>query len=583
MKIARTRNLVLLAMSLTMIAVLIFVIWPVYLVFQAAWSGRDYAEPGLTISAQHVSLALQTGKLILLVLAIALPVGVTVALIIFRTNVPARLVWQVLILLPALLPLDLHATAWLAAIGPQGLAKSIGLPIELKGLIGAAWVHAMASIAWIVIFVAPAIRNVEAELEEDCLLIAGPMRTMWYVTLRRSLGGIVAAALIVSVQTAGEMAITDLLQVRTYAETIYTEFALASRIGAATATAVPGIFVWCVLVGVAGALLIRTVPQDAQALFARRPRFRLPTGRWIAFGGCLFVTAATLGIPAVSLVWRAGLKFPRLISRPPSSNPDPSISGSTSTSHAPPPYWSAVTFRENITRSAESAGEQLELSFKVAGATAALVVPLAWLLISLAQKNTIGQWTVGGITCVLFALPGPVVGIGLKLATGQVYRWLGSDPSSLGGRLANWFGEIDWWNELPPAVLVWLHALRALPFALAVLWPVRRLVHRRLLEAAAMDGAGAWGQFRFVEFPACRAAVLAAALVTAVISIGELSGSVIVTPPGQQPLSVRIFTLAHHGLESHLAGICLVLLGVTTIGSLGVFACVRWNMRTLRD
>jgi iron(III) transport system permease protein len=563
------------------VVLFVFLLWPVGMVFHAAWEGRDSVEPGLSLAAQRMSLAIETAKLIILVLAIALPVGVSCALVLFRTDLPGKWLWRMLILLPALVPIDLHATAWLATLGPQGLARFLELPIELKGLVGAAWVHAMASIPWVVAIVGPAVSTVEAELEEDCLLLVGPIRTMWHVTLRRSAGAVVAAGLIVAVLTAGEMAVTDLLQVRTYAETVYTEFALASRVGAATATAVPGLLVWLLLVAVAGVLLVRRVPQNAQALFARRPVFPLGPGRWLVLAGCVLVTALTLGIPTGSLVWRAGLKFPKLAVagqdlRPGAEN---EAGGLAITADPQPsaPHWSARTFCENLMRSAHSARHQLALSLKVAALTAILTVPIAWCLVVFAQRNELGAWVLSGIVALLFALPGPVVGIGVKLALDQPYRWWGADPSSVGGQLAGLFDGI----ARSPAVLVWLHCLRALPFAIGVLWPVRRLVNRRLLEAAAIDGAGPWARFRFVELPACSAAILAAALVSGVLSIGELGGSVIVTPAGQQPLSVRIFTFAHYGLENHLAGICLVLLGVSAVGSIGVLLCIAWNIRRL--
>ena len=46
------------------------------------------------------------------------------------------------------------------------------------------------------------------------------------VTLRRALGAIAAAALAVAVLTAGDMTVTDLLQVRTYAEEAYVQYSL---------------------------------------------------------------------------------------------------------------------------------------------------------------------------------------------------------------------------------------------------------------------------------------------------------------------------------------------------------------------
>jgi iron(III) transport system permease protein len=551
------------------------------MVVASAWQGRGDAEPGLSMTQQRASLAIQTLALVGLTLAIALPIGVAAALAVFRTDVPGRFFWAPLILLPALVPLDLHATAWLATLGPQGFARAMGLPIELKGLVGAAWIHAMAAIPWVVAIVGAAVSIVEAELEEDCLLLAGPIRTMWHVTLRRSIGAVIAAALIVAVLTAGEMAVTDLLQVRTYAETVYTEFAIAARVGAATATAVPGLVVWLLLVAVAGWLVVRKVPQDAQALFVRRPVFRLGRLRGVAAAFCAIVVTGSLVVPTVSLVWRTGQRYPKRlpIEQTPGSPVTAAESNSVSPAEPAGPHWSAVAFRENLVRSAESAADQLKLSLKVAAATVLVTVPVAWLMTVLSRRGRVGQWLVAAAACLLFALPGPVLGIGLALATGRPTAWWPASGESIGAELARWLrGVVD-----SPAVLVWLHSLRTLPFALGVIWPVHRLVNRGLLEAAAIDGAGAWSRFWHIELPACRVAVVTSALACAVLSIGELSGSVIVTPPGQQPLSVRIFSFAHYGLESHLAGICLVLLGLVAAGSLAVLLCLRWTLWSLKE
>src|SRR5207237_264886 len=52
------------------------------------------------------------------------------------------------------------------------------------------------------------------------------------VTLRRSIGSIAGAALVVAVLTAGDMTVTDLLQVRTYAEEAYLQAQLGHPLAA---------------------------------------------------------------------------------------------------------------------------------------------------------------------------------------------------------------------------------------------------------------------------------------------------------------------------------------------------------------
>jgi iron(III) transport system permease protein len=552
--------------------------WPMAMVLHAAWQERGVPEPGLSLAPQQASLALQTFWLVVCTLAIALLIGVPVGLALFRTDVPGRSLGRLFVLLPALVPIELQATAWLAAAGPQGAARALGLPIELNGLLGAAWVHAMAAIPWVVALVGVAASIVEAELEEDCLLVAGPVRTMWHVTLRRSAGVVVAAGLFVAVNTAGEMAVTDLLRVRTYAETVYTEFALAGRAGAATATAVPGLAVWFALVALAGWLVARRVPQDVQALFARRPVFQLGCGRWAAFACVLLVVAATFAIPVGSLVWRTGVEYPRPAVLATESGMTRDAAGSNGVQRAVGLRWTAASFGENFIRSARSARDSLFLSLRVAAATALVSVLAAWPLAVFARQSRAGQWLAFLVAGLLVALPGPVLGIGVTLALRWPVTWWGGEPA-VAGLVARVCSEV----AASPIVLVWLNSLRTLPFALAVLWPIERLVNRALVEAAATDGATPLRRLWHVEFPSCRLAIVAAAFVCSVLAIGELAGSVIVYPAGYDPLSVRIFNLAHRGLENQLAGICLVLLGAAAAGSGAVYLCLRLTVSRIKE
>ncbi len=123
--------------------------------------------------------------------------------------------------LSAFVPLPLHATAWLGALGNAGRAQAFGVRPILVGLVGAAVVHALAALPWVVLIVGVGLCAVEPELEESALLDYGPVGVLLRVTLRRALGAIAAAALAVAVLTAGDMTVTDLLQIRTYAEEAY--------------------------------------------------------------------------------------------------------------------------------------------------------------------------------------------------------------------------------------------------------------------------------------------------------------------------------------------------------------------------
>src|SRR5262249_58671991 len=82
---------------------------------------------------------------------------------------------------------------------------------------------------WVVWIVGRGLCWVEPELEEDALLLMRPYRVLLRVTLRRSAAAIGAAALWVALQTATEVTVTDMMQVRTYAEEVYNQFVTSDR------------------------------------------------------------------------------------------------------------------------------------------------------------------------------------------------------------------------------------------------------------------------------------------------------------------------------------------------------------------
>ena len=127
-----------------------------------------------------------------------------------------------------------------------------------------------------------------------------------------------------------------------------------------------------------------------------------------------------------------------------------------------------------------------------------------------------------------------------------------------------------------PLLIVLADVVRTLPFALLVLWPGLRTIPPAWLDAAAVDGHGAWGQIRRVAVPATRDALLAAWGVAFVLALGELPATNLVAPPGTMPLTVLIWSLLHSGVESQLAGVALIMLAaIAAAGALAAWALGR--------
>jgi iron(III) transport system permease protein len=509
--------------------------WPLLATIRAAWAGSS-APPGagggllLPIDPgspaarvpRPLRLAATSAQVVLGTLAIALPLGVPLAFLLFRTDLPGRRVGILLAVLLVFVPLPLLATAWLGALGNAGRAQALGFGPVVAGRWGAALLHAFAALPWIVLLGGVGLRSVEPELEEAALLDMPAWRVLFRITLRRSVGALAGAALAVAVLTATDMTVTDVLQVRTYAEEAYVQYQLGHGPAAAAAVTLPPLLVFGTLVVLGTRGLLRADPARLATAVGGGRGKTWSLGRWrIPIGVIVAVAGGPLAaLPLYSLVWWAGR-----------------VGGSARLRRGP--HWSlsglAGTLRAACADAAGPLVDSLTWSALAATATVILAWSLAWV------SRTPGPWrvVVALVVALTLATPGPVVGMALVLAS----------LSSPTPRLLD-----------SPLLVVVAGLIRTLPFALLVLWPALRTISPEWLDAAAVDGHGPWGQVRRVALPASRDALLAAWGVAFVLALGELPATNLVAPPGTTPLSTLIWGLLHSGVESHLAGVALVML-----------------------
>ena len=484
--------------------------------------------------ARPIGLAMESARVVLATEAIALPAGVGLAFLLFRTDLRGRKAVIGLLAMAVFVPMPLHAAAWIGAFGNLGRAQAIlGAPI-LVGWPGAAFVHAMAALPWVVFLAGVGLRSVEPALEEAALMDLPGWRVVARVTLRRAVGAIAGAALAVAVLTAGDMTVTDILNVRTYAEEVYNQYAQRGPGAAAMAAALPPLAVLGIAVLLAARALLRADPARLPTPGRHARTWRL--GGWRVVGGVIVagIVGAIVSLPIYGLVWRAGR-----------------VGGSAALGIGP--SWSAGGLGETLRRAgAEVFGAPdylLPTSALWAALGASAAVAIAWPLAWLARGAGPWRWVAALSVALTLATPGPAAGMALVLA----YRGLPRLYDS-------------------PMILVVAYALRTLPYALLVLWPALRAVPEPYLEAATLDGYDAAERAGLVALPLTRGATVAAWAVAFVLALGELPASHPVEPPGVSTMAKFLWGLLHTGVESHLAGVALVTLAAFAVA--GGLACL---------
>ncbi len=521
------------------VALVAVVGWPLLATVIEATRPEESTEAGsreivATVRAGEIirplGLAVETARLVLATEAIALPIGVALAFVLARTDVWGRRGMLGVVGLAAFVPMPLVATAWLGAFGNAGRSQALGLGPLLVGWSGAAFIHATAALPWIVAIVGVGLRAVEPDLEESARLDLSPWGVVVRVTLRRSLGAIAAAALAVAILTAGDMSVTDLLSVRTYAEESYTQYQSGNAPRAA-AVALPPLVIFGGLILIAARALLRVDPARVLSASARSRDWRL--GRWRGPVGLAVMASAgsLVALPMFSLVWHAG----RVVDRARPGAPTWSLSGLAGTLAS----TAGELFGPMLSRPMRS---PLFSSVLLASVAALATVALAWSLAWLARGPGPWRWVVALTVALTLAVPGPVAGMALVLA----------------------------YIDLPivydtPVRVVFAYMMRTLPYAVLVLWPAVRSLPRAYFEAASLDGYGTWGQARRVAIPLTMTAIAAAWGVSFALALGELPAANLSAPAGVMLLSVRVWELLHRGVESHLAGMALLMLALIAL------------------
>ncbi len=480
-------------------------------------------------------LWLNTFSLMLIVVALAVPTGTAFALSLGRVRIAGRRALGTAVLAGLFIPLPVWAVAWQIILGewlppmalePGGVAWR---PWKL-GLVPAAWIHAVAAVPWVVAIVWLVLRTTDPTLEEEARQTGGPRGVFRWVILPKLAWAMLFAAVVVALQAGTEIAVTDAMMVRTFAEEVYTQMVVrSSGLGEAIAATIP---LW--LGGAAASAVIARVGLR---------RFRSPgqslsihsnggtCGRssilaWLALG-------VYFGLPFGALVWKAagGGVLPQL---------------------------SAGEFGRRIEKVARTEWLTLLDSMAAAAVAGGLTAGLAWLACALAIRSPRYRVCLFAICVVSVAVPGPLVGFALKetivelvSAERALLRRLEFDPEFPPLRSLLY-------DQPSPLPGIWVCALRFFPLACGMMALAMHRIPKPLLESARIERASFSSAWRWVIAPLTVRAYWITAVAVAALALGEVSAGKLAQPPARGVFILRLFDQMHYGAESAVAAFCLL-------------------------
>ena len=511
-----------------------------YLVRGTFWNGRGLTLEFFRSAYSAIGLSTMVVNSLLFAVgstAVAVGLGTVLAYLVVRTDLRGRKIVFALALVPLIMPGILHTIAWIFLASPRiglfnrWLEVLPGTPtFDVFSLPGMMLVEGLHLTPLVLLLMAAAFRSMDPSLEEAAATSGASVPTIIRrITVPLVRPALLAAILIMVVRALEAFEVPALLGIPggiwVFTSRIWRVLnSFPVDYGQAGAYSMS--LVSITMIGLAIYYLMLKRSKRFQTLSGKgyRPQ-PISLGKWKPAA----VTFVTAYVVIASLM-------PLLILVYASTQPFYSVPSLTSISNATFGNYLDVASHGPTLRALRNS-----LFLGVAAATIVIFVTAvaAWVI---ARTKTPGRWVVDGLASAPLVIPGLVVGVAL------LFVYLRS-PLPI-------FGTI--W------ILLIAYLTRYMPYGMRYSTASMYQIGIELEESAQMSGATWWQAFRRVMLPLLVPGLLAGWLYIFLVSVRELSSSILLYTPGNEVLSVVIFSRWEAGQLPQLAALgVLLVLGMT--------------------
>ena len=493
------RAMLLLVATSALVAFL--VVSPMFwLVWEAATVELDQAVD-LLVSSQTALVTANSIALMVFVTVFSILLGVPLALLTTRTDLPYPRFWTVVAALPLVIPSYIGAIAFVGTFGPGGEVDSLlGMTLpRVDGLSGAVFIITMYTYPYVFLTARAALLSMDGTLVEAArTLNAGPLEAFRRVTFPQIRPGIAAGALLAALYAVSDFGTPAFMGAEVFTSTIYWEFEFGVEYAALLALQLVAI-VAVVLVIEAGI----GRDEDASGGSNRGRTVRLGHWKWPAMGFISGLGFLTLVVPvAVFTSWlfrSEGDPIPSLQFQP------------------------------------EFAFNSVYLALLAALVACLFALPVAYYS---GRVNSLVSRVLERATYVGFAVPGVVIGLAL------VFLGTRTVPSLY---------------RQGVALLVFAYVVRFLPQAVGTVRSSVLQIDDDTIEAAYTLNAGRFETFRRVTLPLILPGLIAGAVLVFLTTMKELPMTLMLQPIGMDTLVIIVWE-AQDALAYRYAAIPALLL-----------------------
>lgn len=491
----------------------------VWLVMRVLEVDTSYAL-SILLRGATVEITLRSLTLVAAVTGASILIGVPLAFLTVRTDMPLSRFWTIVVALPLVIPSYLGAFTFISAFGPNGQLVNVLAPLGIEsipsiyGFGGATLVLTLFTYPYVFITTRASLLSFDRTLvEAGRTLGISRWEVFRRVTIPQLVPGITSGALLVALYTLSDFGTPAMMRVNVFTQAIYVEFNAFGRETAAMLSVL-------LLAITAVILAIESQIGDAnQGAYVGTSAGRTGSAD-VSLGAWRWpVILFPLAVATLCLVVPVGILFVWLFR---------GAAGGTRT---------GISFEWGIALNSVS----VSLAAAVACTLAAL--PVAYL--AARYRSTLAE-LFDRATYVGYAMPGIVLGLALVFFGAAYVPVL--------------------YQTVP--LLVFAYVVRFLPQAVGATRSSVRQVDRSLTEAARTLGRSPIGTFRAVTAPLIVPGVLAGAALVFLTTMKELPATLLLHPTGFGTLVTYIWEVRSVAAYGSAAVPALALIAVSSLSML---------------
>jgi iron(III) transport system permease protein len=510
-----------------------FLLWQSFFTPQSAAQAAQFTFGNYQIaygSAETWVLFWNSLRFALGTAVLAFVLGTLLAWMNERTNTPFKTLFFALSLIPLVIPGILFTVSWILLGSPkiglinlalQTIFGTDAVFVNVYSLWGMIWVDALHYSPMAFLLMTAAFRAMDPALEESAVMSGA---SVWQVVTRVTLPlvwpAIFATLLILFVRAIESFEVPALLGlpvgIQVFTSAIYQAVhRYPSQIGLASAYAVTLLLITTIGVYFQSVLSSRGSKYATMTGKGFRPRqIDLGPWRYVAVAVFLLYFLFIVVLPFAVLLWSSFQKFYSV----------PSMEAIQRMTLEP---YRTILEHPSLWR---SVWNSLLLALGCATLVMLVTSVICWIVV---KTRLPGRWLLDNIASLPMVFPGIVLGLSIMI----LYLYL---PVGVYGTI---------W------ILLIAYLTRFLPYGLRYNTTSMLQIHKELEESAAMSGASWATTFRRIILPLLKPGLVAGWIYIMIVSIRELSSSILLYSPGNEVLSILIWELWENGQYVELSAL----------------------------